>query len=79
MGKSNVTGTPEYHLGRLSSDIAYIRGDVREIKERLVNVEEKLDRRFDQLDERRRSRLRWILGGMGALGLLIVGVAISAN
>ena len=70
MGKSNVTGTPEYHLGRLSSDIAYIRGDVREIKERLVKVEEKLD----SIDEGRRSRLRWILGGMGALGLLIISV-----
>ena len=69
MGKSNVTGTPEYHLGRLSSDIAYIRGDVREIKERLVKTDEKLD----NLHEGHRSRLRWILGGMGALGLLIIG------
>ena len=73
MGESNVKDTQEYNLGKLSSDVEHLQGDVREIKERLVKVEEKLDRRFDQLDERHRSDLKWIMGGMGALGLLIIG------
>ena len=79
MGKSNVKYTSAYHLGKLSSDVEHLQGDAREIKERLVKVEEKLDRRFDQLDERHRSDLKWILGGMGTLGLLIISVVISVN
>lgn len=69
MEESNVTDTTAYNLGRLSSDVAHLQGDVREIKERLV----KMDDKIDKLDERHRSEFKWILGGMGALGLLIIG------
>ena len=71
MAESNMNDTQAYILGWLSSDVAHIQDDVREIKERLV----KMDDKIDKLDERRRSNLKWLLGGMGALGFLIIGVS----
>ena len=71
MAESNMKDTQAYILGRLSSDVAHIQDDVREIKERLV----KMDDKIDKLDERHRSDLKWLLGGMGAPGLLIIGVS----
>ena len=71
MADSNVKDTMAYDLGWLSSSVAHIRDDVREIKERLV----KMDDKIDKPDERRRGDLKWLLGGMGALGLLVIGVS----
>ena len=70
MEASNVMDTTAYNLGRLSSDVAHLQGDVREIKDRLVEMVDKIDK----FDERHRREFKWLLSGMGMLGLLIIGV-----